>query len=93
LISLYLIITYILYSLNGEVQSLPDLDKDNSHPYDSQLAPLIKATRGEKVDLTELKNSLATAIKVTQDKLNSSGNFDEILSKARLALLNDSAQT
>ena len=90
--SLISIIAYIIHTLNREVQSLPMLQRDSSDPHESEFVPLLKAAKGEEVDSIELKNSLAKAIKVAQERLNSSSSsskLNEILSKGRLALLQD----
>ena len=90
IISFISIIAYTIQSLNREVQQLPMLQKDSSDPHNCEFEPLSNAANGEEVDPIELKNSLAKAIKITQEKLNSSGQLDEILSEERLALLADS---
>jgi hypothetical protein len=90
IISFISIIAYTIHSLNREVQQLPMLQKDNSDPHNCEFEPLSNAANGEEVDPIELTNSLAKAIKITQEKLNSSGQLDEILSEERLALLADS---
>lgn len=90
--SLISTIAYIVHILRSETQTPPMLREDNSELPDSQFAPLEKATKGEEVNVKELKNSLAKAIETTQDKLNSSGKLDKILSDARLVLLEDSFQ-
>ena len=73
IISFISIIAYTIHSLNREVQQLPMLQKDNSDPHNCEFEPLSNAANGEEVDPIELKNSLAKAIKITQEKLNSSG--------------------
>jgi hypothetical protein len=89
--SLISIIAYIVHALNSEVQRPPILQEDNSKPQDNRFVPLIMAAKDEEIDLAKLKSSLAEAIRVTQDKLGS-GKLDEILSKGRLALLDNSGQ-
>jgi hypothetical protein len=90
--SLISTIAYIVHMLRSETQTTSMLREDNSEPLDTQFAPLEKATKGEEVNVKELKNSLAKAIESTQDKLNCTGELDKILSNARLVLLEDSFQ-
>ena len=88
------ILAYIIYLLNIEVERLQKLqDSNSSHlpPPDDEFVPLLKAAKGEVVDLPKLKVAVIKAIEVTLEKLKGGDKMmiTEILSKARLALENE----
>ena len=61
---------------------------------DNEFLPLTKANRGEIVDLPKLKIAVTKAIEIMLTRLNNSnGRLKEVLSKARLSLLNEQLQT
>jgi TolA-binding protein len=86
------IMAYIIYLLNVEVERPQKLQEDSSHPPpDNEFVPLTMAAKGEVVDFSKLKTALIRAIEVTIEKLKDKDKkmTTEILSKARLALINE----
>ena len=85
---------YTIYLLNIEVERLQKSQDSSSHPFpppDDEFVPLTMAARGETVDLPKLKVALIKAIELTLEKLKGGDKMmtTEILSKARLALVNE----
>ena len=85
------IMAYTIYLLNIEVGRLQKSQESSSHPPDDEFVPLTMAARGEVVDLPKLKVAVIKAIEVTLEKLKGRNKMmtTEILSKARLALINE----
>jgi hypothetical protein len=85
------IMAYTIYLLNIEVGRLQKSQESSSHPPDDEFVPLTMAARGEVVDLPKLKVAVIKAIEVTLEKLKGGDKMmtTEILSKARLALVNE----
>src|SRR5215207_3995462 len=82
-----------IYLLNIEVERLQKLQDSSSHPppSDNEFVPLTMAARGEVVDLPKLKVAVIKAIELILEKLKGGDQImtTEILSKARLALVNE----
>jgi prefoldin subunit 5 len=83
------IIANIMYLLNIIQFEGVQKSEDNKHLED-KFVPLIRAARSEPVEISKLKFAVVKAIEVMLEKLNS-GNDKvlDILSKARLALINE----
>ena len=71
----------IYYLLNLQAQQLQKLN------YPETFTDLIRAAKGEDVPVTQLKISIAKAIEITMEKLNSNGRLSEVLSEARSELM------
>ena len=69
--------------LNLQAQQLEKLN------YPETFTDLIRAAKGEDVPVTQLKISMAKAIEITMEKLNSNGRLSEVLSEARSELMNN----
>jgi uncharacterized coiled-coil DUF342 family protein len=86
------IMAYTIYLLNVEVERLQKLQEDGSNPPpDNEFVPLTMAVKGEVIDLPKLKTALIKAIEVMLEKLKGRDRMmtTEILSKARLILINE----
>ena len=71
----------IYYLLNLQAHQLQKLN------YPEIFTDLIRAAKGEDVPVTQLKISIAKAIEITMEKLNSNGRLSEVLSEARSELM------
>jgi hypothetical protein len=71
----------IYYLLNLQAQQLQKLN------YPETFTDLIRAAKGEDVPVTRLKISIAKAIEIMMEKLNSNGRLPEVLSEARSELM------
>jgi cell division protein FtsB len=89
-------IAYMMHLLYLEIEQQKQKQKlsyDDTST-DNEFLPLTKANRGEIVDLPKLKIAVTKAIEIMLTRLNdSNGRLKEVLSKARLSLLNEQLQT
>jgi hypothetical protein len=83
------IIANIMYSLNIiQFEGVQKKSEDNNNCLGNEFAPLIRAARGEPVEISKLKFAVVKAIEVMLEKLNSGDDkVTDILSKTRLALI------
>jgi len=93
ILGLISIVAYLTSLLNMESERLQKVQGHISHPPDSEFLPLIMAAKGEDVDSQKIKIALVKAIEVTLKRLSGNNKLNEILSKGRLALLDDQLYT
>jgi hypothetical protein len=93
ILGLISIAAYLAYSLNMESEGLQKVQGHISYTPDSEFVPLIMAAKGEAVDSQKIKIALVKAIEVTLKRLSGNNKLNEILSKGRLALLDDQLYT
>jgi cell division protein FtsB len=90
-------IAYMMHLLYLEIEQQKQKQKlsyDDDTSTDNEFLPLTLANRGEIVDLPKLKIAVTKAIEIMLTRLNdSNGRLKEVLSKARLSLLNEQLQT
>jgi cell division protein FtsB len=90
-------IAYMMHLLYLEIEQQKQKQKlsyDDDTSTDNEFLPLTKANRGEIIDLPKLKIAVTKAIEIMLTGLNdSNGRLKEVLSKARLSLLNEQLQT
>ena len=89
-------IAYMMHLLYLEIEQQKQKQKlsyDDTST-DNEFLPLTKANRDEIVDLPKLKITVTKAMEIMLTRLNdSNGRLKEVLSKARLSLLNEQLQT